>query len=58
MFPCLYIFKKRKPEHLYWNKEGYFYENEHHQLLGENKVECVELGRDREGILPNRYGSF
>jgi len=58
MFPCVYILNKRKPELLYSNKQGYFYENEHRQLLGEKNVECLEFRRDREGILPNKYVSF
>ena len=27
-------------------------------FLGEKNVEYLEFRRDREGILPNKYGSF
>jgi hypothetical protein len=58
MFPCPYVFKKRKSEHLYLDIQGYFYENENRQLLGEKNIDCLEYRRERKGILPNKYGRF
>jgi hypothetical protein len=40
------------------DKQGYVYENENCQLLGENDIDCLEFRRDREGILPNKYERF
>jgi hypothetical protein len=58
MFSCLYIFKKKKSEHLFSDKQGYFHENENRQLLGEKNIDCLEFRRERKGILPNKYGRF
>jgi len=60
MFPCVYISKKKREnqKNSILISKATFMKMNTVNFLGEKNVEYLEFRRDREGILPNKYGSF